>query len=326
MTHRHSPTPASLALLVTAAAGFATAGEPRQVVAFAARVETRPVVDGRLDEPVWAQAPEAGPFLCIYDNSRTAEPRTGFRVVFDRGNVYFGIRAVETEPFPAPPATPPPRDQWPSGASLEIFLDVTHDRSDFIQLAAGLAAGEFDQRQTDVGWNGSWTVARTPTDGGWTMEFAIPFADLGGAAPEPGSVWGLNVCRNRPGGLQGSSTWAPVGGNFHNPGRFGLLIFGSVQDWWQRTRIVLGQESHRLRQALAALPAATDLNGRLAAADQLLAAAPETVPPAAAAGSGFLGFYGQADAWARRYREIADELEVLTALVPARQRQAGPPR
>lgn len=303
-------TAALLAVLALAAAG----AEPDAgCLGFAVPVATGPAVDGRLDDACWQQAPASAPWLSIYDNTRAAVPATTFRLVFDAQCLYVGIQAEEHELFPSTPAEPVVRDQWPAPPSVEIFLDAGCSRSVYVQLAAGLGGGRYDSRLTDATWNGAWEAVVVPVPGGWSMEIAVPFADLGGARPEDGTLWGLNVCRNRPGGLAGSSTWAPVGGNFHNPGRFGGLILGTPQQWWERQQRLLSAEGARLHQALAGHPTADALLRRLAAADALLAAAPATAP-----GDGgspqFLAFYGTVEAWARRFREVADEAEALAAL------------
>ena len=61
-----------------------------------ARVETPPVIDGRLDEPAWRTAP-------AFDEMRQREPdegapmsrRTVFRFLYDRDSLYVGVRVYD---------------------------------------------------------------------------------------------------------------------------------------------------------------------------------------------------------------------------------------
>jgi hypothetical protein len=305
----------ALTLILLTAVALAAAGVDPEAhrLAFAVPVEDGPALDGRLDDACWRQAPVSAPWLNIYDNAREAVPATTFRIVFDALRLYVGVQAEESEPFPPAPGEPPVRDLWPAAPSVELFLDANCSRSAYVQLATALAGGRYDSRITDTTWNGTWEAVAAPVPGGWCMEIAVPFADLGQSRPENGAAWGLNACRNRPGGLAGSSTWAPVGGNFHNPGRFGTLILGTPQHWWDRTRRLLQTESTRLRQALAGQSTAAGLMRRLAAADALLTAAPGVVPGADGS-SEFLVFYAEVEAWGRRYHEVADEAEAMAAI------------
>jgi len=64
----------------------------------------------------------------------------------------------------------------------------------------------------------------------WTVEAALPFAEIGrgGRAPEEGEEWRANFYRiDRAGGGE-FSCWSPTLAdppNFHVPSRFGRLVF-----------------------------------------------------------------------------------------------------
>jgi len=61
-------------------------------------------------------------------------------------------------------------------------------------------------------------------EGGWTVELAIPFEDVGGP-PRPGDTWGANFCRERY-AQEELSTWTPLAGiTFLQPQAFGRLTF-----------------------------------------------------------------------------------------------------
>ncbi|MCM8762151.1 MAG: hypothetical protein NC929_02375 [Candidatus Omnitrophica bacterium] len=201
-------------------------------VVFALKIKQRVVIDGILDEPFWKDSVKVGQFLDIYDNSKLAEPQTYFQVVYDDEKVYFGITGIEPkiseiirEPFL--------RDSWPRGTSIEIFLDTNSDRSTYYQFATNLGCGIFDSYNKDTKWDGNWEIATKIYSDRWTMEVAVPFSDFNIENVEKGMRWGLNICRNREGGIQYSSSWAAVGGDFHNPGKFNTLIFGDFDSWME---------------------------------------------------------------------------------------------
>ncbi len=61
-------------------------------------------------------------------------------------------------------------------------------------------------------------------DDGWSLEVAIPWADMG-EAPEPGQVVGFNVCRDRYLGANKQwMNWSQTAANFHDPDRFGHAV------------------------------------------------------------------------------------------------------
>src|SRR6476469_6739620 len=65
----------------------------------AVRVTTPPVIDGRLDEPVWTTAPVATDFVQSSPRPKTvASLRSEARVLVDDEAVYVGIRYFDPEP------------------------------------------------------------------------------------------------------------------------------------------------------------------------------------------------------------------------------------
>ncbi|NOY79423.1 MAG: DUF4838 domain-containing protein [Kiritimatiellaeota bacterium] len=202
-------------------------GIRKQVVAPGAL--TPPVIDGRLDDDVWKRAPE----LVVNLDKDTGRPRrvaAAVRIYYTRDNLYLGIRCDE-------PLLPRVRDSiirhdgkvW-SENDLEIFFDVNNAAQDYHQICINTLGTLFDKSilgGKEVEWESKATVAvgRTPT--AWFAEIAVPFAALAPALPEPGDVWGFNVCRVRTVAKPTEYTcWSPTFGGFHAPKRFGKLIFG----------------------------------------------------------------------------------------------------
>lgn len=67
--------------------------------------------------------------------------------------------------------------------------------------------------------------------GGWSVELALPLAEIASEPPQPGTRWRTNFCRiDRPEGQPRELTaWSPTGlAQFHVPQRFGILEFAEA--------------------------------------------------------------------------------------------------
>jgi len=201
------------------------------IFAFACPAEDAIAVDGQATESVWQRAMPMTDLAAYIDNSRSADVQTIFKIAYDTTNLYIAVLADEPA-MDTVIVEEADHDTWPPGSKIEVFLDPQRDRYTYYQLAANLAGTRYDSYRKDKdAWNPDWKAATRLGDKGWTMEMVIPLKDFCDAQPREGSVWGLNLCRNREGGLQNSSTWARVGYDFHNPGKFNSLIFGGPQDF-----------------------------------------------------------------------------------------------
>ena len=284
-------------------------------IAFAVRCRTAPELDGRAAEKCWQAASRNGPFVRIYDNGSVSEPLTFFHAAFDERNVYLLIDAREPDPE-AMEAEKGEHDSWPRGQSLEWFLDTNHNRSSYYQFAtdpAGTRFEQFGKKKRD--WDTDWQVVVTKGRRGWVAEIAIPFTDVEGGAPEPGQSWGLNVCRNRKGDLSYSSSWAHVGRAFHRPGLLNTLIFGTIDDWWNRQLRLARAAQTKVHRGLAALKAGDkSLRTKLEAAAQRLE---RLAPPAADLEpntTAFMAFYDEVHAVREDFQAVADDLEMALAI------------
>ena len=92
------------------------------------RIDTTVVVDGRLDEPVWARAAILNGFsLYAPADGRPAPDSTEVRVWYSPDAIYFGIRAYADPGTIA--ATLADRDRIGSDDNVEIHLDTFHERN-----------------------------------------------------------------------------------------------------------------------------------------------------------------------------------------------------
>lgn len=196
----------SALLLQTA---VAPAGTPSVRAAFVAdRIE----VDGLLDEPAWAAAPQVSGFRQREpDEGAPATEDTVVRVLYDHDNLYVGILALDREPEKIV-ARILQRDalmrqggdnafQFAGDDAVAIVLDPFRDHRNAFLFATNPNGAEFDALVTDespvlnVDWRGLWRVAARRTRAGWSAEFAIPFRTLRYPRVDGERAWGFNVER-----------------------------------------------------------------------------------------------------------------------------------
>lgn len=192
------------------------------------RVAQSPVLDGRLDDVVWRNAPEITGLVTNREHE-PAEFSTSFRFVYDDEALYVAVEAEDA-----------PLDKLKIGSNednvwhddcVEIFLDPHATRKRYFQYivnAGGLVSGGYvGDFAADVG--GDAVAGRT--DQAWTLEVRIPFARIG-PVPHLGERWGLNVtrCRNPKGEDEKREVtlWCPTDGQHGAPGKFGYLVFANV--------------------------------------------------------------------------------------------------
>lgn len=182
-------------------------------------------IDGDLSDPAWERAMVVSGFR-ISALEQLAPNQTEFMVLRDEDTLYFGIRSHE-ENMEGLKETVTMRDGsvWHDDV-VELFFDVDHDHEDFYQLMANPLGTRFDAKSDARTWDAHWQVATSKEENAWLMEVAIPFASLETQPPNPGDLWGLNVCRERQAGRATSlHNWANVQGNFRRPWLFGHLYF-----------------------------------------------------------------------------------------------------
>ena len=214
----------------------AVAAAPRTLTA--SRAVTPPALDGKLDDPCWQDAAKAADFSAIYEAATPAAQSTVGRVVYDDANLYVGVACDEPgmDVLRRVSRQSAGTFDYSEGETIEIFLDVNHDRKTFFQIM--------------INTNGSWTthateamhlsnVAVAPAvhlgDDGFSIEVRIPFAVLH-LQPNEAGTWGFNICRARM--ILGQpghdvppnhvfTAWQNTGGAFRRPDRFGVLEIGA---------------------------------------------------------------------------------------------------
>jgi hypothetical protein len=168
-----------------------------------ATTQTPLTVDGRLDEPGWAQAQEITRFTRYVPAPGGAPAeRVSVRVLQDDETLYIGV-LVEDSKNPIR-ARLSPREDLNDDDQIGVYLDTFNDeRNGFVFYFNALGVQQ-DARWANGEWVQDWNTVldaeATRHTHGFTLEIAIPFRSLRypdtGAHPQ---TWGLIVTRKVPG-------------------------------------------------------------------------------------------------------------------------------
>lgn len=163
-------------------------------------------VDGRLDEPEWAEAPVGGDFVERVPTPGAKPPvRTEIRMLLGDGRLYVGVTAYITRGT-SPRALELQRDSFGvfSDEALTLKFDVRHDTRTTVGFATNPAGMQLDYVAVENGrafrreFDAIWNVATQIFEDRWVAEFELPAVALG--LPDQRSdaprVVGLNVTRD----------------------------------------------------------------------------------------------------------------------------------
>jgi hypothetical protein len=182
-----------------------SAQDPEASVAIAAPLgEERVIVDGRLDEPVWASAPAVSRFVQRQpvEGAPASEP-TEVRFLFSSRALYVGARMTMSEPqlIQAPVSR---RDNPDQADFISISFDTFLDRRTSYTFGVTAAGTRFDhhhptdrESSVDATFEPVWRAAVQRTATGWTAEMEIPWSQLRFNRSDE-LVFGLNIRRSIP--------------------------------------------------------------------------------------------------------------------------------
>ena len=163
------------------------------------KLETPPVIDGDLSDPVWQQ-------VASIDNFRQTQPvlndepseRTKAWFAYDADNIYVAIRAYDSDPS-AVIASEMRRDgDLEANDQVMIYFDTFADRRNAFMFATNasgaLVDGKIENNETfNIQWNGIWDSKSRLDAEGWTVEMVIPVKTL--SFDPNNDQWGLEIVR-----------------------------------------------------------------------------------------------------------------------------------
>jgi hypothetical protein len=170
-------------------------------------------IDGRLDEPVWVDAPKHGGFVQRFPrDADKPSVETRFAILYDDEAIYVGVWAEDPRPDLIR-ALLTRRDVDASADAVVVGIDSYHDRRTayaFQLNAAGVQRDMllFDDSNQDDTWDAVWTGNVAMTQAGWTAEYRIPLSQLRFSSNEA-QAWGFQLVRviGRTGEQDSWSPW-----------------------------------------------------------------------------------------------------------------------
>lgn len=197
------------------------------------------VLDGRLDEAGWKTAGK----IHLRRSDGRAEPRqpTYAYAAWTQSELLLAFHCTDDDIL-----SPYGKRDDPLylQEAVEVFLDPDADRGDYMEFEVSPTGVRFDaafsaRRQgMDLGFNPASQVAVAAAgtvnrpgdeDQAWSVELAIPFAEMVGRGrrpPKVGDCWRANFFRLDKSARGGeASSWRPTAGDFHDLEAFGPLCF-----------------------------------------------------------------------------------------------------
>ena len=225
--------PWAIALVAAVTSGPLSGAENKAEVTlvYPCRAAARPVkIDGQLEDDEWADATVVSGFT-VSGADKLAPEQVVMRLLYDQRNLYVGVVCRESNMKKLKTTARVTDGAFWLDDSIEFFIDANHDHETYRQFAVTAAGVRYDNAQGDSSWNSNFRAAAQRGSDRWSVEVALPLADIKTAAPKPGTLWGFNLCRERQaGGKLELYNWANVQRAFNNVHLYGHLYFVGP-DW-----------------------------------------------------------------------------------------------
>lgn len=193
--------------------------------------KTAPVLDGKLDDPVWKELPR---HTAYYEYAKPApgpgKLRTEFRMTYDAKGLYLGIinHDRKISGLKKNITDNDNANLWTDDCA-ELYFDPEANSIGFTKFTVNAIGTKADMRRQDAAvtlndWTGSgWLVKNEIGKDFWTIEAFFPWEDLGKQAA-PGDFW--MFCHTRYGWADGfAGVTSSPGGSYLATDKFGYLYF-----------------------------------------------------------------------------------------------------
>ncbi|MYF55294.1 carbohydrate binding family 9 domain-containing protein [Candidatus Poribacteria bacterium] len=139
----------------------------------AQKLQTAPVIDGKLNDITWQQLTPIEEFI-IAEFETTVPDRTQVYIGYDDVAIYFGFQCFQ--PKSTIITTQTRRDgSFQFEDHVAVYLDTYHDRRRTYCFAVNPLGTQRDEKQGDLGWDSEWIAAANIEDSVWTVEMKIPY-------------------------------------------------------------------------------------------------------------------------------------------------------
>ena len=159
------------------------------------------LIDGKLDENSWKNAPIASDFVMFEpDNGKPIpeEKKTEIKILYNNDAIYIGALMRDDEPNKILKEISQ-RDSFGTADLFGVFINGFNDgQQDFMfYVSAADVQGDCimtDADGEDYSWDAVWDSKATLTNEGWIVEIKIPYAALR-FSNENKQTWGINFFR-----------------------------------------------------------------------------------------------------------------------------------
>jgi hypothetical protein len=180
-----------------------------------------PHLDGIPNDPCW-QSPPASRGVPAPGANHDAPPSTTVNWTYNQTHLFIAMQCRKAVGVDyAADSRPRPHDgDVAAHDRVRVLIDVDRDYASWFELVVDSRGWTADACWGDPAWNPTWYVARgeTPDGAAWTIEAAIPLAELTTTPPTAGAAWAVSAKRALPGD-QTESDGAAL------PTDFSLLLF-----------------------------------------------------------------------------------------------------
>ncbi|HSK70200.1 MAG TPA: carbohydrate binding family 9 domain-containing protein, partial [Pyrinomonadaceae bacterium] len=237
------------------------------------RLETPPVIDGKLDDPVWQTAALFGEFLQTSpgDNIAPTHP-TEFMMGYDSKHLYLAFRIIQDRDKVR--ATVARRDNIFNDDYVLVHLDTFNDQRQAyllffnplgIQADGTYTEGRGEDYSLDIVMESKGVL----TEDGFTIEVAIPFKSLRYEAGK-NKQWGLHINRRVKYNNNEYNSWMPtnrrIAGWLNQAGKItGLEGIETTRQLEINPSLTLSQAGRRSRYTFDGNPAGRFVNEGLEA-------------------------------------------------------------
>ncbi|MCX6560517.1 MAG: DUF5916 domain-containing protein [Candidatus Aminicenantes bacterium] len=179
------PFPLAAALLLALTPALAANAGPAaqgQTLLKPYKTETPPVLDGKLDDPVWAAAPSVSDFETFIPEFGKKQPeKTVAYMAYDRENIYFAFRCFDDQPDKIKAAVSR-RDDVMTDDFVCINLDSFNDQQSLYAFYVNPLGIQGDSRfasnKEDFSFDMVWWSAGRIDAQGYTVEIRIPLKSI----------------------------------------------------------------------------------------------------------------------------------------------------
>jgi hypothetical protein len=159
------------------------------------------IIDGKLDEASWENAPIASDFIMLEPDNGKPIPetkKTNIKVLYDNDAIYIGAMMFDDEPNKILKEISQ-RDNFGTADLFGVFINGFNDGQQDFMFYVSASDVQADCIMTDANgedysWDAVWISKASITENGWIVEMKIPYSALRFSA-ENKQTWGINFFR-----------------------------------------------------------------------------------------------------------------------------------